>query len=66
MMTIRSLSVLLCLAVVPVTATAAGRPAAGGSTFKPAVPFIQDDYTKAIAEARARKLPIFVEAWAPW
>ena len=33
---------------------------------KMALPFIDDDYTKALAEARARHLPIFVEAWAPW
>jgi len=31
-----------------------------------AVPFVPDDYGKALAEARARKLPLFVEAWAPW
>lgn len=30
------------------------------------LPFIADDYPRALAEARARKLPIFVEAWAPW
>jgi len=30
------------------------------------VPFIDDDYARAVAEARARKVPIFVEAWAPW
>ena len=30
------------------------------------LPWIQDDYTRAVAQARARKLPIFVEAWAPW
>ena len=33
---------------------------------KPVLPFIEDDYTRALAEARAKKLPIFVEAWAPW
>ena len=33
---------------------------------RPAVPFIADDYPRALAEARAKKLPIFVEAWAPW
>jgi len=33
---------------------------------RPAVPFIADDYPGALAEARARKVPIFVEAWAPW
>ncbi len=32
----------------------------------PAVPFIADDYPRALAQARAKKLPIFVEAWAPW
>jgi hypothetical protein len=31
-----------------------------------AVPFLEDDYGKALAEARARKVPIFIEAWAPW
>jgi endonuclease YncB( thermonuclease family) len=31
-----------------------------------ALPFIEDDYPKALAEARERKLPLFIEAWAPW
>ena len=30
------------------------------------LPFIADDYAKAVAEARARKVPIFIESWAPW
>ena len=30
------------------------------------LPFIADDYPAALAQARAGKLPIFVEAWAPW
>jgi hypothetical protein len=30
------------------------------------LPFIADDYPGALARARAKKLPIFVEAWAPW
>jgi ferric-dicitrate binding protein FerR (iron transport regulator) len=25
-----------------------------------------DDYSKAVGEARAKNVPIFVEAWAPW
>ena len=25
-----------------------------------------DDFPKAVAQARAKNLPIFVEAWAPW
>ena len=31
-----------------------------------AVPFVNDDYTKALAQAKTKNLPIFVEAWAPW
>ena len=26
----------------------------------------QDDWAGALAAARARKVPIFVDAWAPW
>lgn len=33
---------------------------------RPTLPFIEDDYPKAMAEARSKKLPVFVEAWAPW
>ena len=28
--------------------------------------FIEDDYRTAIARAKAKNVPIFVEAWAPW
>jgi hypothetical protein len=44
----------LLLALAPATA------------HKTALPFIEDDYGKALAEARARNLPLFIEAWAPW
>ena len=30
------------------------------------LPFIDNNYSKAIAEAKQRKLPIFVDVWAPW
>lgn len=32
----------------------------------PVLPFIADDYDAAVAEARERDLPIFVDSWAPW
>jgi hypothetical protein len=25
-----------------------------------------EDYSKAVSQARAKNVPIFVEAWAPW
>ena len=33
---------------------------------KTVLPFIEDDYAKALAVARASKKPIFVDVWAPW
>ena len=52
-------------ALLALTSTVSG---AGVSASAPreVLPFIADDYPRALDEARARKLPIFVEAWAPW
>ena len=30
------------------------------------LPFIADDYARARAEATRRRLPLFVDVWAPW
>jgi hypothetical protein len=30
------------------------------------LPWIRDDYSRALSEARARQVPIVVEVWAPW
>lgn len=30
------------------------------------LPFIHDDYPRALAEAKRTKRPLFVDAWAPW
>ena len=30
------------------------------------LPFIHDNYAQALAEAKQRNVPIFVECWAPW
>ena len=53
------------LATVPPIASAipAKAPAAGP---KMVLPWIEDDWSKAVATAKARKVPIFVESWAPW
>jgi len=40
-------------------AAALAAPAAGPARF-------QNDWAAALAEARARQVPIFVDAWAPW
>jgi len=36
------------------------------STVLAELPFIQDNYKQALTQAKHRKQPIFVEAWAPW
>jgi len=42
----------------------------GAPPLAPAVPhaleFIQDDWPRALAQAKTGKVPVFVEAWAPW
>ena len=49
----RGLAVLLLLAASSVSAAET-------------LPFIHDDYAKAVAQAKKQNRPIFVEAWAPW
>jgi hypothetical protein len=51
---------LCALAFAPAVASAPAAPP------QRVLPFIADDYPMALAQARARKLPIFIEAWAPW
>ncbi len=68
-----AVSSLLLACVLAVPSAAPARAAAGSKPARKTaagprmvLPFIQDDYTRALAEARARKLPLFIEAWAPW
>jgi hypothetical protein len=39
---------------------------ARATTTSLALPFIDDDYPRAVALAKQRQVPIFVESWAPW
>jgi len=39
--------------------------AASAAAPREVLPWI-DDFAKAAAQARAKNVPIFVEAWAPW
>ena len=40
--------------------------AAKGGTVTAKLEFVEDDYARALAEARAKKRPLFVDAWATW
>ena len=60
---------LLLMLALPLAAHAAPAPKpkpAKPAAWKPAVPFIEDDYGRALALAKERKLPVFIEGWAPW
>lgn len=54
-MNVRTLAVTLLLAVSAVPLSA-----------KEVLPFVENDYTQAVARARKSNLPLFVDAWAPW
>jgi ABC-type sugar transport system substrate-binding protein len=59
----------ICAPLGALAAETSTRPAtAKPLPAKPAMvmPWIEDDYTRAMAEAAQRKVPIFVESWAPW
>ena len=56
-----STSVLALGLLATVAAAIPVKPAA-----KPVLPWVADDWPKAVATAKARKVPIFVESWAPW
>lgn len=59
---------LFIAAAISVLACGSSRPrpavTATAKTF--ALPFIDDDYPRALAEARKANKPLFVDVWAPW
>lgn len=59
------LGAALAILALPSPAGAA-RAAAAPTHAQAVVPFIADDLPRALAEAKKRDLPIFVESWAPW
>lgn len=59
---IRSLAALAASSAILLSC---GAPKAPKGTTE-VLPFIEDDYTRAVTEAKARKLPLFVDVWAPW
>jgi hypothetical protein len=51
--------------VAAVVATGCARAPAPPAA-REVLPFIADDYPRALAEARSRALPLFVECWTLW
>jgi nitrous oxide reductase accessory protein NosL len=44
----------------------AGCTGSGAKGAPEALPFIHDDYARALSDARGKKLPIFADVWTPW
>jgi hypothetical protein len=63
---LRILVLPLALAAFASPATAAPGPAARVVATVSPLPWIADDWPRALSLAKARKVPIFVENWAPW
>ena len=56
----------LVLLSLSCAAPRAGAPASPLETSAGSLRFIENDYPRALAEARERGLPLFVDAWVPW
>ena len=50
----------------PDDATRAGATHATADAQQGPIVFVEDDYARALAEARSRGVPIFVDTWATW
>jgi hypothetical protein len=57
---------LFVVGVLLASACAASQPRPTRAPEAGALPFVDDDYARALGEARASRRPLFVEAWAPW
>lgn len=68
MRTVTLAAITLALAAAcssPPAATPVSVPTAASAPHE-ALPFIHDDFPKALAEAKKLGKPLFVDAWAPW
>ncbi len=58
---------LFILGLLACTASRTTAPAAPAAAHEGApLPFIDDAYDTALAQAKAKGLPLFVDTWAPW
>lgn len=59
----------LCVSALLLLSCASRQPApppASAQAARDRIEFVENDYARALAEARARRVPLFVDAWAPW
>lgn len=66
MKVLRTVPLALLFVASAASSSLSAASAASSSPKKEVLPFIEDDYPRALALAKSRHVPIFVEAWAPW
>jgi tetratricopeptide (TPR) repeat protein len=54
--------------LLPIAVACTAPQRSGPATTAPAEPpaFVEDDYPRALGDARTRRLPLVIDAWAPW
>jgi len=62
----RSVSLVPLVITSLLVAQCGGKSTSPRSVVPAALPFVQDDYAGALAQARQLKIPLFIESWAPW
>jgi hypothetical protein len=63
------LSSLLFVGLLACTAARTNAPEGAEATEShspSALPFVEDNYAAALAQAKERGVPLFVDTWAPW
>jgi hypothetical protein len=60
------LASLLVVGLLACTASRTSAPGTAAAHEGAPLPFIEDDYARALSEAKAKGVPLFVDTWAPW
>ena len=57
---------ILLILLLGAATTGFAQQKAAAPAPKSAVPFIENDYARALGEAQKRNVQLFVDLWAPW
>jgi thiol:disulfide interchange protein len=57
---------LSCSTLLLAASLSAAASAAPPEAPREVLPFLENDYAGAVAQAKAKGVPVFVDVWAPW
>ena len=64
--TVMATSLVAPVRAATTTGKSGGAWSASAKGHPEVLPFIEDDYDRALAVAKTRHLPLFIDSWAPW